>query len=457
MKAPKQLGLVLRLAALITAVGVMGLLIALATLESRRQAARLRVQLDLVDSQSFDIADNFRQKMHGLSRAMLDYGVGHQAAQWEAFEQASQKLDVWIDAQKRNVETSSDERKLLEDIDTAFDGYRRAARELQARVQAAGRPDTQITEFVQLETESRTLFELGWALADAHRERRIQLVNAARQTTESLRWLQLGSLGMLFLAGLALAVVVYQDLIAPLRIKLVESQALIERHEKLASLGMLAAGVAHEIRNPLTAIKAAAFLQQRKSPAGSQDLADAGLLMREVLRLERIVNDFLQFARPGKPELAPLPAHAPLEEVQRLLGPTLAAAHIRVAIEPGPPLHVQADANQLQQVLINLVQNGADAIGSDGTITLRVRAGRKRLAGREREVAILEVADTGKGIPPDVQKRLFDPFFTTKSNGTGLGLSIAARIVEEHGGALQYQTQLNVGTTFGIVLPRVTG
>ena len=86
---------------------------------------------------------------------------------------------------------------------------------------------------------------------------------------------------------------------------------------------------------------------------------------------------------------------------------------------------------------------------------MRARLDRKRLTEHETEVVILEVADTGKGIPPDVQKRLFDPFFTTKDTGTGLGLSIAARIVEKHGGALQYQTQVNRGTTFGIVLRRV--
>ena len=90
-----------------------------------------------------------------------------------------------------------------------------------------------------------------------------------------------------------------------------------------------------------------------------------------------------------------------------------------------------------------------------GTVTLRARLDTKRLADRPAEVVILEVADTGKGIPPEVEKRLFDPFFTTKEAGTGLGLSIAARIVEKHGGALQYQTQVNHGTTFGIVLPRV--
>ena len=93
--------------------------------------------------------------------------------------------------------------------------------------------------------------------------------------------------------------------------------------------------------------------------------------------------------------------------------------------------------------------------GNGGTVTLLGRLDRKKLAARETEVVILEVADTGKGIQPEVEKRLFDPFFTTKATGTGLGLSIAARIVERHGGTLQYQTQINRGTTFGVVLPKL--
>jgi len=104
--------------------------------------------------------------------------------------------------------------------------------------------------------------------------------------------------------------------------------------------------------------------------------------------------------------------------------------------------------------LINLVQNAADSIGEDGQIALQVRLDTKRLGESPTQVVILEVSDTGKGIPPEVEKRLFDPFFSTKESGTGLGLSIAARIVEKQGGALQYQTFLNRGTTFGIVLPQ---
>ena len=139
-----------------------------------------------------------------------------------------------------------------------------------------------------------------------------------------------------------------------------------------------------------------------------------------------------------------------------LLASQLSQAQIELVEEPSPPMQIKVDAPQIKQVLINLVQNAADAIGRNGKITLRARPDRKRLASVETDVVVLEVEDTGKGIPPEVQKRLFDPFFTTKDSGTGLGLPIASGIVQKHGGALQYQTQVNYGTTFGIVLPQVT-
>jgi len=251
-----------------------------------------------------------------------------------------------------------------------------------------------------------------------------------------------------------LAVVVYGELIAPLQVRLIESQALAERHEKLASLGMLAAGLAHEIRNPLTAIKAWLFIQRKHLKPGTPEYDDAEIIGQEISRLERIVKDVLLFARPSEPDFTIVSADQPLREVQTLLGPGFEKSKIRLSFENSVSARIRIDPQQIKQALINLVQNAADSIGESGQITLRVRLDSKRLGESTTDVVILEVEDTGKGIPSEVEKRLFDPFFTTKEAGTGLGLSIAARIVEKHGGALQYQTFLNRGTTFGIVLPQ---
>ena len=187
---------------------------------------------------------------------------------------------------------------------------------------------------------------------------------------------------------------------------------------------------------------------------GTAEYEDTQVIANEITRLERIVREVLVFARPSEPHLVTIAADNPLHEVQTLLSPQLAGVGIRLIHENSSSAQVRIDPQQIKQVLINLIQNAADSIGQGGSITLRARTDSRRLADRATEAVILEVADTGKGIPPHVEKRLFDPFFTTKETGTGLGLAIAARIVEKHGGALQYQTQVNHGTTFGIVLPR---
>jgi signal transduction histidine kinase len=128
---------------------------------------------------------------------------------------------------------------------------------------------------------------------------------------------------------------------------------------------------------------------------------------------------------------------------------------IQLCVEGEGTIWVLADPQQVKQALINLIQNAAENIVRNGLITLRVRQETTNFPAGAHPAVVLQVADTGKGIPPEVQKRLFDPFFSTKKGGTGLGLAIAARIVEKHGGLLRYQTELQRGTQFEIVLPGI--
>jgi signal transduction histidine kinase len=159
------------------------------------------------------------------------------------------------------------------------------------------------------------------------------------------------------------------------------------------------------------------------------------------------------FARPGDCRLAPMTADVLLREIETLLGPELAETGTKLVVDEAPALPIDADQEQIEQVLINLVRNASEAIDRNGVVKLRARLAHRRLAGKETDVVILEVEDNGKGMSAETQKRLFDPFFTTKDIGTGLGLSIAARIVQSHAGVLEYQTAPGLGTTFGIVLP----
>jgi len=175
----------------------------------------------------------------------------------------------------------------------------------------------------------------------------------------------------------------------------------------------------------------------------------------EIRRLDRIVRDFLDFARPSEPRFVTLAIPSLFERVRNLLAPQWTKAGIEFTVEPAPLAWIRADPQQMEQVLINLVQNAADSIEHRGTITLRARLQAARVLGRGFPAVILQVADTGRGIPPEIQKRIFDPFFTTREGGTGLGLAIAAGIVQKHGGVLQFQSQVGRGTTFSLILPRV--
>jgi len=448
-------GLRFRLAALAVGVGLMGGLIVWATLHSQRLAADVRSRLNHLDMESFGIADHFKDSLRNLNATMLRYGMRHNQADWDAFLKGSEALDHWIDSQKETLGREP-EKDTLQKIDVAYDDYVRIAGVVHAQVEALNGQDAKLAAFTDFLDQAQRLFDLGQTLAKTHYDSRNLVRAHANKTLTQLRQLVLGLLCLLFVLGVALAFGVYKNIIAPLQVKLGESRAQAERHEKLASLGMLAAGVAHEIRNPLTAIKAALFIQQKKFLPGSPEYADAELVEREILRLERIVSNILQFARPAEPELATVPADVPLREVQSLLAPQLAKANISLVCRTSEFMKIKADPAQIKQVLINLVQNAADSMSAGGTITLRARQSRNRMTESEMDVVILEVEDTGQGIPPEVEKRLFDPFFTTKESGTGLGLSIAARIVEKHGGSLKYRTQMHHGTTFGVVLPQVT-
>ncbi len=444
----------LRLAALSLGLALMGALIVAVTLSSQQKAEETRNHLGQVDMESMRISDRFKDKLRFANDEMRLFTVKPTPEAWNDFVKAVDDMKLWVQTQAPTLTTGL-EREILRQMDAACAGYLQHATELRAHMERKGEASATIPEYNDFLSESRHLRDLGVELARVHYESRSEMLAEASRTLSQLRLSVLGLVGLLFLFAIALTIGVYRHMIAPLRVKLVESEALAERNEKLASLGLLAASVAHEIRNPLTAIKAALFIQQKKLKQGAPEQDDVRVVEREIVRLERIVNDFLLFARPADPNLTAVPASQALKEVEGLLTTPLARAGIRLIREDSDGLKLRADIAQLKQVLINLVQNAADSTETGGTVTLRARRDRHQLTDGERDVVVLEVADNGRGIPPDVEKRLFDPFFTTKENGTGLGLSIAARMVEKQGGALQYQTRLNHGTTFGIIFPEV--
>jgi signal transduction histidine kinase len=402
---------------------------------------------------SFRLADDFQHQLLTLNNSMLHFAVRHDAARWAEFEQSSASLGRWIDSQlvRLNIDR---ERGILSQLKTAYGDYLAAARRFHDDHPPASLAADGFATLDEFEQQGQRLLRLDEQLADAHRDAEGYFLSEANHSLDGLRWLLFAGVAMLLGMTGALGWLLYRDLVAPLRTRLVEREALLERQEKLATLGTLASGIAHEIRNPLTSIKARLYTLGKHIRGNEAGATDVVVIGDEISRLERIVQDVLRFARPSDPELRVVSAEAPLREVQSLISPSLDSSRIELRLEPGPDLRVSIDPSLIKQVLINLVRNAVEAIEQPGTVTLRVRAGRMNLQGRECAVAILEVADTGKGIPPEIGKRLFDPFYTTKAAGTGLGLPIAARIVEKHGGTLQYQTRVGHGTVFGIVLPQ---
>jgi signal transduction histidine kinase len=217
--------------------------------------------------------------------------------------------------------------------------------------------------------------------------------------------------------------------------------------DQLASLGQLAAGLAHEIKNPLAGIQGALEIM-RQDLESEPDRELCGRMLAELDRVNETLQSLLTSAKPSPPRRRMVDLQELLEDVRRLMAPGLRRRGVALEVETPPDeLLARIDSGKIRQVLVNLVTNAADALDGEGRIELR--AG--HLA--EQGGAIIAVEDNGPGIPAEQAAKVFDPFFTTKFAGTGLGLSIARSLVEQHGGTLELETEPGKGTTFYLVLP----
>jgi len=418
-----------------------------------RAQAHLEEGFADIKAEKFYSGINFRGSLRRLSDALLDYRLTANPDDLETFQREARALQDWLEV-KQAAFVGRKERDAFVRLKVAYGKFlTRVNRLAQPNGSITAGPDGFAAAYAQLKRDYQPALMACENVAQAEHEGFDAFLLAADGTLRSLQRLFVLSLLLLVALAGALALLVYRGMLAPLRAQLNESQALMARQEKLALLGALGAGVAHEIRNPLTAIKFRLFSLKKSLPPEFADNEDARTIAEEINRLDRIVKEFLQFARPSEPDRVRLPAGQILQDLRDLMRSELESIGIELKLEDAPPAWTFADSHQLKQVLINLVQNSADSIGKNGVITLSLRTEHGALAGDKRPAIVLSVRDTGQGIPLEVQKRLFDPFFTTKECGTGLGLAIAARIVEKHGGVLRYRTEVNRGTTFDIVLP----
>jgi two-component system nitrogen regulation sensor histidine kinase GlnL len=242
--------------------------------------------------------------------------------------------------------------------------------------------------------------------------------------------------------------------------RLHQLEAEMRRGQTLAAAGQIAMGLAHEIRNPLGAIRGAVQLLQRELGDEARWGEYIGVLLKEVDRVNRIIEMLLDLGRPVTLRPVPLNIHQLLERVALVSEAAAAAQNVQVVRRYDPSLPpILADEDRVLQVFHNLVRNALEAMPRGGRVTLVTRLSMDPIFAKVdlglglKSMALVQVADEGEGIPEATRSRLFTPFFTTKDKGLGLGLALCHRILEEHRGAIHVQSEPGKGTVVSCFLP----
>ncbi len=243
---------------------------------------------------------------------------------------------------------------------------------------------------------------------------------------------------------------------------LVQLRNQMNRIERLAILGELAAGIAHEIRNPMGGIKTAAQVLRESFTDEDAEVQLIDRIIREVDKANTLLKEFFKFARPTPPRFVPTDVEMIVDSVYLLLAPRFKQNDVKFIEEAEPHLpQVYVDETQIEQVILNLFLNALDAMPQGGTLKVKISQRNVPLTSKSTlngshtalQYVLLEISDTGIGIPERVLPKIFNPFFTTKKEGVGLGLSICSRLIEENRGKIDVMSEVGKGTTFFIALP----
>ncbi|MDO8682061.1 MAG: GAF domain-containing protein [Armatimonadota bacterium] len=294
-------------------------------------------------------------------------------------------------------------------------------------------------------------------VAEVNKESTIQIIESVLQTGETYQayklcyqakdtqtYVNLSASQLVNSSGERLGLVIIFEEVT----REIEMEEQFRRMGELAAIGQLAASIAHELRNPLSSIKGAAQYLRKEYENESSIVEFLGIIIEEVNGLNKLTTEFLDFARPIQLELKPLDINSAIEKTLQLMNIDIAEhnAVLKMRLAENLPI-VQADENQIVQVLRNVIINALQSMPDGGELVIETKPASGR-GGVE-----LWLYDTGVGIAPDKLDRIFIPFFTTKTKGTGLGLSVVRKIVENHGGRVIVRSQPGQGTSFGILLP----
>ena len=420
-------------------------------------------------------------------RAIIAFLLDEGKSTWVVeLENAREDFGKWM-AEARRTGNTPEEQQILSRIDKLYSRYEEQRERALALYRTEGLESAKrvaLDDLLNLYHQAYTLGEEYLAANNAHVQAAKSLAEAQVRTVE---WIVICCFALTAVAGGMLLLLFYRTIVLPLRTIVEETRAfsageyndegqaeelhsigeylrtvmnsmstelaqqqlkLGESERKLASVGRLAASLAHEIRNPLNSMNLA-VQQISKTAAGEEEKRRLDLVKDEISRLDKIVRNFLEFSRPPLIHLTPGNIGEIVRKTEELLCEEIQSKGIRLTTEEAiavPPVLV--DAEQLRQVLINLLRNAVEATKEGGQI--RVSAAVEDVDGRK--TAVVRVKDSGTGMSEDVQARIFEPFFTTKGGGTGLGLAVAARIMEQHGGGLRIISSGPTGTVFALWL-----
>jgi signal transduction histidine kinase len=401
-------------------------------------------------------------------------------------KQLNESFHTWLKKARNSAQTDK-ERSILNEIESEYLHYV-FARDQVIQLYQAGKREAG----AQRHWEVRKQFFAIQALCDQYRAINKQEINDARvksrAQTRMLKIMTLAALPSVLVLGILLAYILLNQILKPIKIlsmetggmemdrplpremtalrqrvhnlmenvdqtqsELQQSREHLLQTEKLAMVGKLAAGVAHTIRNPLTSVNMRLFSLERSLKLSQTQQEDFEVIAEEVRHIDTIVQNFLEFARPPKLKIQSISPSEVVDMALQLLRHRLESYGVQVEVDRQHRLPmVEADPEQLKEVLINLLVNACEAMGEGGLIVIREEEGVAEPLG---PVVVIRVKDNGPGIPKSVRDKVFQPFFSTKEEGTGLGLSIAYRIVEEHGGWLSLKSKQGEGATFTITLP----
>jgi signal transduction histidine kinase len=302
-------------------------------------------------------------------------------------------------------------------------------------------PDVRAADHVQLSALARK--EGLCTLLSVPLRTKTAIIGALNVYTAELRHFDESDMRLLTLLASQSAIAIEN---ARLHADEVEVHERLRQSEKLAALGKLSAGLAHELRNPLNTISMLMYAMAQDMPPQGSGAADLRIVQGELRRMSLLIEQFLEFARPRPPHFQRERLDEIMEETLLLIGPEARTRGITIHKEWEKILpSVWVDGEQLKQVFLNLLLNALQAMPKGGSLTVRLHVSGGSL--------LTSIADEGEGIPSEVRANLFEPFFSTKAGGTGLGLSISQRIIEGHNGRLRLFSQPDVGTTAVVRLP----